>query len=282
MKKLLSENIPLAKASIYSPSTSGSNAARRFVACMVAFSLLLAGSVNGVQAQSSAANAVPVAHEVSSGNLDKSVNNASGNYNSGQRRVIPEFTATDADGTIASYTIVSVPSIGTIYNGAALLTAGTTIPAGQPLQLSYYAPEEGQYTFAYRATDNGGAVSNTATYYLYVSAVTEVRVEDVEMELDPNVPGRQALAPLKATPSMGAIASFTIASLPEEGSGSLYVNEQPAKPGQVITPMQATQLSFERSASFVSGVSSPPTATVTRHQAQPPIACGSRLWHRSP
>ena len=92
----------------------------------------------------------------------------------------------DQDGSIASYTIVTVPnspSQGTlVYNNSATATANyVAVMAGQVItaanlgRLAYTSPSTnataGTFTFTYTVADNAGATSaNTATYSLPVAA----------------------------------------------------------------------------------------------------------------
>ncbi|WP_344758738.1 Ig-like domain-containing protein, partial [Flavobacterium chungbukense] len=83
---------------------------------------------------------------------------------------ISALSASDTDGTIASYTVVALPSSGTLSLGGTAVTAGQTLTPTQAGQLSY-APSgtfTGNASFTFRATDNSGAASNTATFTIPV------------------------------------------------------------------------------------------------------------------
>ena len=74
------------------------------------------------------------------------------------------LSATDIDGTIASYTIGSLPANGTLYADAGLttvVTAGATV-TGATLYFVPNANWNGSTGFNYTATDNGGLVSSSA------------------------------------------------------------------------------------------------------------------------
>ncbi|TXK49694.1 T9SS type A sorting domain-containing protein [Pontibacter qinzhouensis] len=60
----------------------------------------------------------------------------------------------------------------------------------------------------------------------------------------------KAIAPLSATDVDGSIVSFKILTLPGEWHGFLFVNNVAATAGQVITPVQAAQLSFRSPISY--------------------------------
>ncbi|WP_407540290.1 tandem-95 repeat protein [Deinococcus radiomollis] len=93
----------------------------------------------------------------------------------------PNLSASDTDGTIASYTIVTLPAAasGVLSVNGAAATAGQTFTAAQLGTLSF-APKagfNGNATFTYSATDNQGAGSNTSTYTIPVN-VAPVAVND--------------------------------------------------------------------------------------------------------
>jgi uncharacterized repeat protein (TIGR01451 family) len=86
---------------------------------------------------------------------------------------ISPLNATDADGSIASYAVQSLPTAGTLYyNGVAI----SSIPVGgyqvADASLLSYKPAGGfvgNAFFTYTATDNSGVVSNTGLYTLPVA-----------------------------------------------------------------------------------------------------------------
>ncbi|WP_185816807.1 Ig-like domain-containing protein [Hymenobacter metallilatus] len=102
---------------------------------------------------------------------------------------IAALSATDPDGQIDSYTIVTLPpaAAGVLYlvSGSTLtaVTAGQVIPAASAGNLRFdpvsgYGTNGGaNASFTYSATDNSGTVSNTATYTLTVG-VAPVAVND--------------------------------------------------------------------------------------------------------
>ena len=85
------------------------------------------------------------------------------------------LSASDIDGSIASHTITSLPTNGTLYSDAALslvIVAGSSI-AGSAV---YFVPDadwNGSAGFNYTATDNLGRVSNSATATFNVTAVND-------------------------------------------------------------------------------------------------------------
>jgi Ca2+-binding RTX toxin-like protein len=97
---------------------------------------------------------------------------------------LPELTATDPDGSIVSFTIVSLPSIadGILYlgdpnQGGRQLEAGETLTPDQVDQLFFQAEPDfdlddtGSFTFY--ATDNDNNISNIATVTLTAGTVVQ-------------------------------------------------------------------------------------------------------------
>ncbi|RZK53226.1 MAG: T9SS type A sorting domain-containing protein, partial [Hymenobacter sp.] len=80
-------------------------------------------------------------------------------------------TDPNGNGTIAGFTIKSLPTTGTLYFNGAAATVNTVVPANQANLLSYTPAKAGTYTFTYSATDNQDAESATnATFTIPVAA----------------------------------------------------------------------------------------------------------------
>ncbi len=110
------------------------------------------------------ANQAPVAQ-----NIWNTLQSARGNT----ATILPlsPLNATDADGTINRYTVLTLPSS---MQGILYLSDGSPVLAGQnvPAAGLYFAPTPGYVgnaTFTYRATDNLLAISNTALYTIAVA-----------------------------------------------------------------------------------------------------------------
>ncbi len=166
-------------------------------------------------------NAAPVANNVSSGNIPISNNT---------RVVIPILNATDADGNITSYTIVSLPSNATTRIGDLFLTpsGGTALTVGQIITTNqlYYEPTNtnntATRTFTYRATDNKGVISNTATYSLFINSTPPPTANAVTAETISNsVTNAMSIKTLSATGGTSSY-TYTITSLPASTTGTLY------------------------------------------------------------
>jgi len=114
-----------------------------------------------------AQNRTPVANNVTNSPAMLSTNGAT---------VIAPLSATDPDGdaTLVSYTLVTLPaaSEGVLYVNGIAATVGQSLTPAQISQLSF-APVgtfTDNATFTFRATDDAGVTSNTATYTVPVTA----------------------------------------------------------------------------------------------------------------
>ncbi|WP_187270060.1 Ig-like domain-containing protein [Pontibacter qinzhouensis] len=186
-------------------------------------------------------NIAPIAYDVRSLNISRGSNIVQ----------IASLNAIDIDGTIQSYTIISLPQAGTIHsslNGPALVV-GSVITTSQV----FFDPggngnNNPSRSFTYSATDNAGAISNIATYTIYVNQPPATNaaptVSNITTASVTNV-GTATITPLTATDSDGTIYTYRIATLPTAAQGTLYVNGVAATANQVITPTQAAQLSFK-------------------------------------
>ncbi|RZK60953.1 MAG: T9SS type A sorting domain-containing protein [Hymenobacter sp.] len=112
------------------------------------------------------ANQAPVAQ-----NVWNTLQSARGNT-SPTGLAISALTATDSDGTIngTGYVVVALPSStqGTLYYNSLAVIAGQKVTA-DGLRFIPTAGYVGDATFTYTATDNSGAVSNTALYTIPVA-----------------------------------------------------------------------------------------------------------------
>jgi VCBS repeat-containing protein len=94
------------------------------------------------------------------------------------------LVATDADGTIASYTVATLPTSGTLTLNGVSVAVNQTIRPEQASELSY-APAKtatGVFNFTYYATDNLGGVSNVATYTLPIGGPLPVELVGFEVK----------------------------------------------------------------------------------------------------
>ncbi len=193
--------------------------------------------------------------------------------------VIPALAGTDPDGTIASYTLKSIPSVlqgvlsycsngtspctGTITD----ITDTLTLTPAQAATLKFDpAPGfVGKVDFAYTTKDNTGATSAGAIYTIPVTGVPPIANAIVAPAM-PQTNGATAIPALVATDADNAIATYTIQSIPDVSQGILSI-ACPATPtgatctggradltaavlaanplGIVLTPAQITSLQFD-------------------------------------
>ncbi len=163
---------------------------------------------------------------------------------------IDPLTATDADGSVASYTVVTLPTHGTLYLGASTVTEGQVLTPAEALTLKY-DPDgtfTGNDTFKFTATDNLGAVDATpATVTIPVGNNPPVAIDHTNAAI-PSSAGATAIDPLTATDADGSIASFTVVSLPAHGT--LYLGASTVTEGQVLTPAEALTLKYDPDGTF--------------------------------
>lgn len=178
--------------------------------------------------------------------------------NSNGPTAIPSLAATDLDGTVASYTITSVPNASqgilsvacpptpggaTCSGGFADLTAAVLAANGgnivlTPAQISTlrFDPAPGfigNVVFGYTATDNDGFVSNNASYTIPV-----VNTPPVASNINTMVPfnaAATAIPNLSASDADGSVVSYTIASLPTTAQGVLSIPCPPTPAGATCT-----------------------------------------------
>lgn len=197
-------------------------------------------------------NQPPVANDVSSNLLTR---------DNKTKFKIPLLNATDSDGTIVSYTII-LPSdfIGNLYDSP---TSSTAIINNQIITNNqlYYLTTNANYTpirnFNYTATDNLTAVSNSASYTLYVDAGTTPTISAVANNIT-TAPLLNSLASTSITglsASGGIISYYKINSIPS--SGKLYVRNTAntadieitaalvSTTGYEITALQASRLKYD-------------------------------------
>ncbi|WP_400193833.1 Ig-like domain-containing protein [Hymenobacter sp. B81] len=164
----------------------------------------------------------------------------------GATAILP-LSATDADGSISSYTILSLPAGGTLFVNGAQATVGQPLNATQITQLTFdpAGTSNGNFTFTYTAVDNQGASGNTATYTIPVGNVAPVALNVTNATLSDAAPAT-TLSALNATDADGSISSYTITNVPNATTqGVLALNGNPVTNGQVVLAAQAGQLTFD-------------------------------------
>ncbi len=207
---------------------------------------------------------------------------------------LPGLGGTDPDGTIASYTIDTLPPVaqGVLFlgdpaNGGVPVTPGQVLTPAQISQLFFQST--GTFTganFSYRATDDKGLSSPAAATVsaLLPGANQPPVANNVNTAIAPN--STVQLPGLGGTDPDGTIASYTIDTLPNAAQGVLFLGDPanggvPVTPGQVLTPAQISQLFFQSTGTFTGanfnyratddkGLSSPAAATVAQIVAPTP------------
>ena len=207
---------------------------------------------------------------------------------------VPGLGGTDPDGSIASFTINTLPPaaqgvlfLGDPANGGIAVTPGSVLTPAQISQLFFKST--GDFTganFSYSATDDKGLSSPAAaTVSALPPSVNQPPVtNNANVSVAPG--GTVPLAGLGGTDPDGTIASFTINTLPASAQGVLFLGD-PANggvaitPGSVLTPAQISQLFFKSTGTFSGanftysatddkGLSSPAPATIAAISAPVP------------
>lgn len=175
------------------------------------------------------------------------------------------ISGTDAETSVASYTITTLPAPaqGTLFLGNPL-AGGTPIAAGQsitPAQLPQIffqaAPGFTTGSFTYTATDTDTDVSQVpGTVTLNRSTNQAPDTANKTVPITPGAPS--ALTNLPATDPDGTVSSYTIVTLPPAAQGSLFLGSPisggtPITAGQVLTTPQVEQVFFQPTPGFTGG-----------------------------
>jgi hypothetical protein len=175
--------------------------------------------------------------------------------NAGPKTINP-LSATDSDGTIAYYTITSLPSAsqGILYLDGTPVLAGQFISLAEAIRLQFdpNPSYSGNATFQFTATDNLGDVDVTPATYT-IPVVNQPPVTDDKLSqiiTNQNGTGQQPMPALTGSDADGNIVSFTINTIPSASNGVLYFNGVPVTAGLVIPLAQANLLSFDPADGF--------------------------------
>ncbi len=202
--------------------------------------------------------------------------------------VIPSLVGTDPDGTIASFSLKSIPAVSQgvlsyCSNGTAPCT-GTFISITDTITLTpaqaatlRFDPAPGfvgKVDFAYTTLDNTGATSAGAIYTIPVTGVPPIATAIVAPAM-PQTNGATSISTLVATDVDNAVANYTIQTIPDISQGVLSI-ACPATPtgatctggranltaavlaanplGIVLTPAQISTLQFDPAAGYQGNV----------------------------
>jgi Secretion system C-terminal sorting domain/Bacterial Ig domain len=202
-------------------------------------------------------NTAPVANNITNPTL---------NSTDGPITISP-LTATDADGTIANFIITTLPlaNQGILYLNGIPVIVGQVLTPTQAAQLTFDPTpgSGGTATFTYTTTDDQGAVdASPATFSIPINTVLVAPIaNDIANTTIPVNAGATSILPLAATDADGTVVSYTITTLPPAAQGVLFLNGVAVTAGQIITPAQAAQLSFDPSGTYVGNVVFNYTAT---------------------
>ncbi|WP_281297600.1 Ig-like domain-containing protein [Flavobacterium limnophilum] len=163
---------------------------------------------------------------------------------------INALVATDLDGTIANYTILSLPANGILaLSGMAVIINQVLTPV-QAAMLTYdpSGAFTGNDSFVFTATDNEGALDiSPATIVIPVGNNAPVANDNANAGIS-SAAGATLIAPLTATDTDGTIVSYTILSLPSKGV--LALSGTVVAINQILTPAQVAMLTYDPSGAF--------------------------------
>ncbi|WP_167855305.1 Ig-like domain-containing protein [Hymenobacter wooponensis] len=201
------------------------------------------------------------------------------------------LVATDADGTIASYTIATLPTSGTLTLNGVLVAANQTIRPEQASELSYALAKSatGTFNFTYYATDNLGGISNVATYTLPVggplpvelvsfeakavgnsaqlnwSTASELHNDRFEVERSSTGEAFVTVGTVKGkgTTSTGVAYRFTDANVRNRVSGTVYYRLKQVDTNGEATYSSVRTVTFNKQEAAISVVPNPATTEAT-------------------
>jgi len=162
---------------------------------------------------------------------------------------INALSATDIDGTITNYTIITLPAGGILKLNGTIVTAGQVLTPSEAAQLTYEpnGTFTGNDTFTFTATDNLGEVSTSAVITIPVVNNAPV-ANDKTNSVIPSKAGATVIDALTASDSDGTIVNYIVLTLP--ANGILALNGVPVVPNQVLTPAEAAILTYDPSGAF--------------------------------
>lgn len=164
--------------------------------------------------------------------------------------LIDALQATDTDGTIAGFTIISLPSNGILALNGIPVTAGQILTPTEAANLTY--DPDGTFTgndsFTFNATDNLGAVSLIPGTVTIPVGNNPPVAQDAIGGTIPSRADETPINPLTATDTDGTVVSFTIVTLPV--NGTLTLNGTPVTAGQVLTPSEAANITYNPNGNF--------------------------------
>ncbi|CAD0001321.1 hypothetical protein FLACHUCJ7_00468 [Flavobacterium chungangense] len=163
---------------------------------------------------------------------------------------INALTATDVDGTIASYTVLTLPSQGVLALSGFAVTVNQILTPAEAAMLTYdpSGTFTGSDSFRFTATDDLGAVALSDAVIIIPVANNAPIAHDYTNKSIPSRAGATPINSLIATDTDGTIVSYTILSLPV--NGTLALSGIPIVVNQVLTPLEAGMLTYDPSGAF--------------------------------
>ncbi|WP_180907453.1 gliding motility-associated C-terminal domain-containing protein, partial [Flavobacterium salmonis] len=163
---------------------------------------------------------------------------------------INALTATDIDGTIAGYTVLTLPSHGVLALSGLAVTANQILTPAEATMLTYdpNGTFTGNDSFKFTATDDLGAVAlSDATVIIPIANNPPAAHDDINASI-PSRAGATPINALIATDTDGTIVNYTILSLPV--NGTLALSGTPIVINQILTPLEAGTLTYDPSGAF--------------------------------
>jgi VCBS repeat-containing protein len=186
--------------------------------------------------------------------------------------------ATDVDGTIAGYQLVSGPGAG---NGALVFNSDGTYTFSPGTDFDALASGATRVvTFTYTATDNLGAVSTPRTVTITVGGTNDLPVAtDGSASTDEDTPLTSSVP--VATDVDGTIAGYQLVTGPGTGNGTLLFNGNGTYTFTPGTDFDGLHVGQSRTATFtysaiddLGGASAPRTITITVAGRDDPMTFG--------
>ncbi|MCP2029676.1 gliding motility-associated-like protein [Flavobacterium sp. HSC-32F16] len=163
---------------------------------------------------------------------------------------INALTAADVDGTIANYTILSLPANGVLNLAGNPIAANQVLTPAEAATITYTPSGAftGNVTFTFTATDNLGLSAVTpATITIPVGNNAPVAHDDTNSHI-PSRAGATAIKALTATDTDGTIVNYIVVTLPS--NGVLALSGVPVAANQILTPAEAAMLTYDPSGIF--------------------------------
>jgi uncharacterized repeat protein (TIGR01451 family)/gliding motility-associated-like protein len=163
--------------------------------------------------------------------------------------LINALIATDVDGTIVNYTILTLPAKGTLALSGNPIAVNQVLTPVEAAMITY--DPSGTFTgvdsFTFTATDNSGATAVAATISIPVGNSAPTANDDTNSNI-PSRAGATAINALTASDADGTIVNYIVLTLPSHGT--LALSGTSVTVNQVLTPAQAAMLTYDPSGAF--------------------------------